>query len=113
MLRLLGGLRAEEPSVAVRVGENVSLRCPLLDTTRGTLSWYRQLPGQSPELVLSTRSSSGVKFGSSFGPGRVSTAADGSLQLSAAQPSDSGLYFCSTSRGPEREGGDEAAREQP
>lgn len=87
--------------MAVRVGEDVSLHCPLLDTSGGTLSWYRKLPGQGPELILSTRSSSEVKFGPSFGPERAWTAADGSLVLHAAQRGDAGLYFCSISQMPD------------
>lgn len=79
------------------MGEDVSLRCPLLETSSGTLSWYRKVPGRSPELLLSTRGSSGVRFGPGFGPDRVQAAADGSLVLAAAQRSDSGLYFCSFS----------------
>lgn len=83
--------------MVVRAGEDVSLHCPLLEASSGTLSWYRKLPGQAPELILSTRSSSDVRFGSSFGPDRVWTAAGGALVLHAAQRGDSGLYFCSIS----------------
>lgn len=79
----------------VRVGGDVTLQCPLLLIAGKTLSWYRMLSGQGPELVLSARSRSDLKFAPSFGPERVGMAADGSLVLQAAQRSDSGVYFCS------------------
>lgn len=87
----------------VRAGGDVALQCPLLATAGETLSWYRKLPGQGPELVLSTKPSLDLKFGPSFGPERVRMAADGSLVLHAAQRSDSGLYFCSVARRDEQE----------
>lgn len=79
----------------VSVGGDVTLQCPLLLTAGRTLSWYRMLSGQGPELVLSARSRSDLKFGPSFGPERVWMAADGSLVLRAAERSDTGVYFCS------------------
>ncbi|TNM88100.1 hypothetical protein fugu_006321 [Takifugu bimaculatus] len=105
MLRLLSGLGAEEQAstVKVRVGGDVTLQCPLLLTAGKTLSWYRMLSGQGPELVLSTRSRSDLKFGPSFGPKRVRMTADGSLVLQAAQRSDSGVYFCSVAPKHEQE----------
>lgn len=89
----------------VSVGEEVTLHCPLLDRASGTLSWYRKLPGQGPELVLSTGSGLGLKFGSGLGPGRVRATADGALVLPAARRSDSGFYFCCVSREQEKKNG--------
>lgn len=87
----------------VRVGGDVTLQCPLLFTAGKTLSWYRMLSGQGPELVLSIRFRSDLKFGPNFGPDRVWMSADGSLLLRAAQRSDSGFYFCSVALKDEQE----------
>lgn len=81
--------------MVVRVGEDVSLHCPLLETPSGTLSWYRKFPGRPPELILSTRPGWDGRFGPTFGPDRVRSAADGSLVLQAVQRRDAGFYFCS------------------
>lgn len=117
-------------TVQVRPGQAAVLHCPLLTASGGavpsflsstsstrspspthshspsfTLSWYRQVwEGQSPELLLSLKTSpdgSHVQLGPSFGSDQVTALADGSLQLSAPQRSDTAVYYCSLSRGVE------------
>lgn len=99
-------------TVQVRVGEDATLQCPLLDASDAnppavpsTLSWYRMAAGRGPELLLSIRtsSSSNVKFGSGVGPDKVLAAADGSLLLRAPQRSDSAVYYCGISQGDEQQ----------
>lgn len=96
-------------TVQVKAGEDAILQCPLMNGSNGvlsTLSWYRQAAGRGPELLLSLRTiySSDVKFGSGFGPDKVSAGANGSLLLSTPQLSDTAVYYCSLShkdtRGP-------------
>lgn len=94
-------------TVQVRVGEDATLQCPLLDASNAaaaapsTLSWYRKLRGQGPQLLLSFRSTDSrkVKYGAGVGPQKVAAAADGSLLLRGSQQSDSAVYYCSVSRG--------------
>lgn len=105
-------------TVQVRPSQVAVLHCPLLVTSGGTsssfpsssssfstLSWYRQVwEGQSPELLLSLRtgpSGSQVQLGPGFGSKQMTATADGSLQLSAPQRSDTAVYFCSLSLGME------------
>ncbi|GAA6226267.1 secreted immunoglobulin domain 1 [Lates japonicus] len=106
-------------TVQVRVGEDATLHCPLLDTstttmtvnattssalsTSSNLSWYRKAAGQSPQLLFSMRSSGGsrVKYGSGVRPDKVSAAADGSLLLRRSEQSDAAVYYCGLSRGQE------------
>ncbi|XP_051231634.1 secreted immunoglobulin domain 1 [Dicentrarchus labrax] len=95
------------PTVQVRVGEDATLQCPLLDPsdgTRSTLSWYRKAAGQGPQLLLSVRSSnsSNLKYGSGIDPDKVSAAADGSLLLHGSQRSDAAVYYCGISQGGEQ-----------
>ncbi|XP_044055937.1 secreted immunoglobulin domain 1 [Siniperca chuatsi] len=115
ILLSLSGFRGERratalpaPTVQVRAGEDATLQCPLLDASNAssaaapsTLSWYRKAAGQSPQLLLSFRSTnaSSVKYGSGVGPDKVSAAADGSLLLRGSQRSDAAVYYCAISRG--------------
>uniref|UniRef100_UPI003D7E8E38 immunoglobulin kappa variable 4-1 isoform X1 n=1 Tax=Monopterus albus TaxID=43700 RepID=UPI003D7E8E38 len=97
-------------TVQVRVGENATLHCPLLDNSTSTaptlnasstLSWYRKVAGQSPELLLTVRSTdpSSVTYGSSVGPGKALAGANGSLLLHNSQHSDTAVYYCGISWG--------------
>lgn len=95
-------------TVQVRLGDDATLQCPLLDASDttaapSTLSWYRKAAGQGPQLLLSFRStnSSNMKYGTGVDPEKVSAAADGSLLLRGSQRSDSAVYYCSRSRGDE------------
>ncbi|XP_045898318.1 secreted immunoglobulin domain 1 [Micropterus dolomieu] len=107
LLSLGGSHGAALPTstVQVRVGEDATLQCPLLDASNAsnasTLSWYRKAAGQSPQLVLTIRSTntSNVKYGSGVGPEKVSAAADGSLLLRGSQQNDSAVYYCGISQG--------------
>lgn len=101
-------------TVQVRPSQATVLHCPLLATSGGaatssssfsTLSWYRQVwEGRSPELLLSLKTGPGgfqVRLGPGLGSEQVTAMADGSLQLSAPQRSDTGVYYCSLSLGME------------
>ncbi|KAL7397634.1 hypothetical protein ABVT39_025462 [Epinephelus coioides] len=124
ILLSVSGVWLEQPAsalpastVQVRVGENATLQCPLLDafnasTTNAsnttaisaaysTLSWYRKTAGQSPELLLTIRPAdeSNVKYGAGVGPDKVSAAANGSLLLHNSEQSDSAVYYCGITQG--------------
>ncbi|XP_041647274.1 secreted immunoglobulin domain 1 [Cheilinus undulatus] len=103
----------------VRVGENITLHCPLLNTTNttattaappdlslhglapSTISWYRKPEGQGPQLLLSFRSTnrSEVTYGTGICSDKISAAANGSLRLHGSQSNDTGVYFCGVSQG--------------
>ncbi|TDH09029.1 hypothetical protein EPR50_G00103950 [Perca flavescens] len=95
--------------VLVRVGENATLRCPLLDAAEApppssrkwTVSWYRKWAGRPPQLLLSFRLTavSNVTYGAGFGPEKVSAAADSSLLLTDSTHGDSAFYYCSMTQG--------------
>ncbi|XP_039984082.1 secreted immunoglobulin domain 1 [Xiphias gladius] len=107
----LSGFRWGHPAAAppaatveVRVGEDATLHCPLLDQSNAasaTLSWYKKAAGRGPQLLLTMRSadSSHVKYGSGVRPDKVSAAADGSLLLRRSEQSDSAVYYCAVSQG--------------
>ncbi|XP_078101040.1 uncharacterized protein LOC144513739 [Sander vitreus] len=95
--------------VLVRVGENVTLRCPLLDAAdapppcsrKWTVSWYRKCAGRRLQLLLSVRCAAAfdVAYGAGLSPEKVSAAADGSLLLTNSSQSDSAVYYCSMTQG--------------
>ncbi|XP_039667389.1 secreted immunoglobulin domain 1 [Perca fluviatilis] len=97
------------PGVLVRVGENATLRCPLLDAAEAppqeaakwTVSWYRKWAGRPPQLLLSFRltAASNVTYGAGLGPEKVSAAADSSLLLTDSTHGDSAFYYCSMTQG--------------
>ncbi|CAM4732612.1 unnamed protein product [Leuciscus chuanchicus] len=56
----------QEWAVVEMQGQNVTLSCPLMpNSSQGVLSWYKQGPGQGPELILSynVTNTSQVRYG--------------------------------------------------
>ncbi|KAM7388153.1 hypothetical protein PAMP_024351 [Pampus punctatissimus] len=96
-------------AVQVRVGEDVTLQCPLLVSSStslsppSTLSWYRKAAGLSPQLLLSFRTTGtpNVTFGSGVCPEKLSVSSDGSLLLRDSKQSDSAVYYCGVTHGQE------------
>uniref|UniRef100_A0A8D3B3Q7 Ig-like domain-containing protein n=1 Tax=Scophthalmus maximus TaxID=52904 RepID=A0A8D3B3Q7_SCOMX len=95
-----------QPHSQTGIGEEATLRCPLLAgaalTGSASLSWYRKRAGRSPELLL-TLSSSQVRRGADVQPDKVSAAADGSLRLRRLELSDTAAYYCSVTEGAEQQ----------
>ncbi|KAM4547897.1 secreted immunoglobulin domain 1 [Odontesthes bonariensis] len=107
-------LAAVPPASTVRVGvgENVTLRCPLLDDLSATastppsvISWYSKAAGQGPRMLLTLMTSDRlrVKYGDGVRADKMSAAADGSLLLLGSEERDSAVYYCGRSRGAGRE----------
>ncbi|XP_035996691.1 secreted immunoglobulin domain 1 [Fundulus heteroclitus] len=94
-------------TLLVRVGEDATLQCPLLDASNGTgpatLSWYRKATGHGPTLLVSISPANGstLRYGDGVSPDKVSAAANGSLLLRGSEQSDSAVYYCGVSNGSE------------
>ncbi|KAM7409791.1 hypothetical protein PAMA_001334 [Pampus argenteus] len=107
LLLSLSGCCIATLAVQVRVGDDVTLQCPLMvssSTSPSTLSWYRKAAGLSPQLLLSFRTTdtSNVTFGSRVCPEKLSVSSDGSLLLRDSKQSDSAIYYCGVSHGQEQ-----------
>ncbi|XP_063056372.1 secreted immunoglobulin domain 1 isoform X2 [Engraulis encrasicolus] len=94
--------------VTVTRGQSAVLQCPLETTmTEGVISWYKQISGQGPILVLSygLSGSSLVRYGVGFHRERFSAqprtnhSDSGAHQLliSTAEEADAATYYCGVS----------------
>lgn len=96
-------------TVRVRVGEDATLHCPLLDSASAndslTVSWYRKPAGHSPQLLLSLRAADGskAKYGAGVRAHKVSAWPNGTLLLRGSEYSDSAVYYCGASHGLEQD----------
>uniref|UniRef100_A0AAR2JK29 Ig-like domain-containing protein n=1 Tax=Pygocentrus nattereri TaxID=42514 RepID=A0AAR2JK29_PYGNA len=87
----------------VQAGKTVSITCkhdPAIDCydtatkKKDCVSWYHQLPGETPKLLIiwATESYSGVP--SRISGSRAGNKIDYTFTITGVQPEDSGVYYC-------------------
>ncbi|XP_056108610.1 secreted immunoglobulin domain 1 [Rhinichthys klamathensis goyatoka] len=90
-------------NVSVLQGQNVTLSCPLMpNSSQGVLSWYKQTPGQGPELILSynVTNTSQVRYGTRLDQSRYAILTREGLklrhllQIITTLRNDTGTYYC-------------------
>ncbi|KAK9966366.1 hypothetical protein ABG768_003483 [Culter alburnus] len=90
-------------NVSVPQGQNVTLSCPLMpNSSKGVLSWYKQTPGQGPQLILSynVTDTSEVRYGTGLDQSRYAILTREGLklrhllQIFTTLQNDTGTYYC-------------------
>ncbi|KFO23689.1 Ig lambda chain V-II region MGC [Fukomys damarensis] len=87
----------QPPSASGSDGQKITITCDGTSSDIGrydTVSWYQQLPGTAPKLLIY-----GVSSRPSGIPDRFSGSKSGntaSLSIAALQPEDEGDYYCSS-----------------
>lgn len=79
-------------SLAASVGESVTITCLASEDIYGSLVWYQQKPGKSPQLLIygATILEDGI-------PSRFSGSGSDtqySLKINSLQPEDFASYYC-------------------
>lgn len=85
----------------VSPGQEVVLKCNIQKYYSNPVSWYKQVPGGTPQFVLRFHhSGSSLSFGSGFSSDRFNSKSTSSVDyqfiIKRAETGDSALYFCLT-----------------
>ena len=89
-------LGEENPSaLSILEGENVTVNCSY-KTSITALQWYRQDSGRGPAMLILVRSNEREKHSGRLRVTLNTSAQSSSLYITAAQPEDTAVYFCTT-----------------
>uniref|UniRef100_G1TY22 Ig-like domain-containing protein n=1 Tax=Oryctolagus cuniculus TaxID=9986 RepID=G1TY22_RABIT len=86
------------PSIlSVQEGDSSVINCTYSDSSSAFFAWYKQEPGQGPQLILDIRSNVEKKQNQRLTVLLNKVAKHFSLHIAATQLGDSAIYFCAAS----------------
>ena len=92
----------QTPAVhTVSTGQEVVLNCNIQRDDSYYVSWYKQVPGKTPQYVLSFyHSQSAPSFGTGFSSDRFNSKSSSNIDyqfiIKRAEAGDSAVYYCET-----------------
>ncbi|KAL7850555.1 hypothetical protein SRHO_G00199040 [Serrasalmus rhombeus] len=89
------------PVLTATKGEKTTIHCNLGTVTNYEAVWYKKVPGEAPQYVISNRHSwSSPGYGSGFSSPKFtsthSSQSDYTLIISNVEVGDSAVYYCKT-----------------
>ncbi|XP_062845225.1 uncharacterized protein LOC134303680 [Trichomycterus rosablanca] len=89
------------PVLTVKKGEKITMYCNLGTATDSAAYWYKQVPGEAPQYVLSNYHGWGSpNYGSGFSSPKFtsthSSKSDYTLIINNMEVGDSAVYYCNT-----------------
>lgn len=85
------------PHLSVREGDSAVIICTYTDPNSYYFFWYKQEPGAGLQLLMKVFSSTEINEGQGFTVLLNKKDKQLSLNLTAAHPGDSAVYFCAVS----------------
>ena len=85
------------PHLSVREGDSAFIICTYTDSATAYFYWYKQEPGAGLQLLMKVFSRTEINEGQGFTVLLNKKDKQLSLNLTAAHPGDSAVYFCAVS----------------
>uniref|UniRef100_A0A673FZ57 Ig-like domain-containing protein n=1 Tax=Sinocyclocheilus rhinocerous TaxID=307959 RepID=A0A673FZ57_9TELE len=83
-----------DQTVTIHCKHTPAVDCYKKDTSQYCMSWYHQIPGEAPKLLVYYTSERASGVSSRFNGSESGNHMDFTLTISGVQPEDSGVYYC-------------------
>jgi len=88
-----------DQTVSIHCNHKPAVYCVKKNTTLYCMSWYHQIPGEVPKLLIHHTSERASGVSSRFSGSESGNHMDFTLTISGVQPEDSGVYYCQSTHG--------------
>uniref|UniRef100_A0A8C2HCV7 Ig-like domain-containing protein n=1 Tax=Cyprinus carpio TaxID=7962 RepID=A0A8C2HCV7_CYPCA len=86
-------------TVTIHCNHKPAVYCIKPNTTLYCMSWFHQIPGEAPKLLISSTSERASGVSSRFSGSESGNHMDFTLTISGVQPEDLGVYYCQSQHG--------------